>query len=349
MIDWLVVAADYDLAGRGVRGHTLAWFLQEYVGRRAVRICTSSELASADRLPAKRCLIGLPSALSVETIERLPTLTGAEIAVFDYLDQHQPAWTNEQEVALRRLTNVYLKPWYETAWNYDLRMGLLPIRRYGRLTLALRISRALSRVGLKGQREHDVAFLGRPNQTRFFDKGRVHLVDQRTEWIRSIKREAPELRFWGGLVEADESNRCALETRFGDVSDLLFQRNKASFATYFRALRRSRVVLAPGGNVPWSYRHYECLYSGAAVVTIDYRRRDMLAPLPRENMVHVADGASVVPAVYEALEMFRSRPRLGQENFDWLEAYLRLGAYARAKRPLFDRFVAQFDARRAAN
>ena len=62
----------------------------------------------------------------------------------------------------------------------------------------------------------------------------------------------------------------------------------------------------PGGNVPWTYRHYESLYAGGVVATIDFRQRDMLVPLPRENMVHVPDGAPIVPAVREAIEMSRS-------------------------------------------
>jgi hypothetical protein len=76
-------------------------------------------------------------------------------------------------------------------------------------------------------------------------------------------------------------------------------------------------------------------------VTIDYRKRDMLTPMPRESMVHVPDGESVVPAVREALQMFHSQPDLGAETEAHLEEYLRCGTYSRTRRPLIERFSAQ--------
>jgi hypothetical protein len=102
------------------------------------------------------------------------------------------------------------------------------------------------------------------------------------------------------------------------------------------------VLLSPGGNAPWTYRHYECLYAGGVVVSIDFRERDMLVPLPRANMVHVPDGAPVLPAVREALAWSRDRPALAEENFAHLERYLQFGSYAKNRVALIERFVAQF-------
>jgi hypothetical protein len=129
----------------------------------------------------------------------------------------------------------------------------------------------------------------------------------------------------------------------GDFSQLYYDGGKVSFPRYFRALRQSRVLLAPGGNAPWSYRHYECLYAGGVVVTIDFRQRDLLVPLPTEGVIHVPDGASVIPYIREALSLSRKRPTIGQQNIAHLEQYLRFGNYARSRRLLIERFIAQLD------
>jgi hypothetical protein len=222
-------------------------------------------------------------------------------------------------------------------------MGLLPIRRYHRFTEALTLDRGMRLFGLRPRMKYDVAFVGRPNYTRFYVNSRVEPVDQRVQWLGNIKRDLPEFNLWGGLVEVSAVERDRLEERYGDLEPLLYKRNKVGFAPYWRALRQSRVLLAPGGNVPWTYRHYECLYAGGVVVTVDYRQRDMLVPLPRENMVHVPDGESVVPAVRDALELSRARPEIGEENFAHLERYLRYGAYSRARPALIERFMSQLE------
>ena len=344
MVDWLVITADAPGIGRGVRGYALVWFLRTYFGRRRVRVCTPKQIRDDADVSAKRCLIGLPSSLTAEDLDRLAARAGdAKFAMFDYRDQHELAWTTEQEPALRRLSNQYLKPWFEPSWDYDLRMGLLPIRRYGRFTTALRIDRAISKVGIQDERNYDVGFVGRPNLTRFYEEGEIRFVDQRAQWIHDLKRQAADLRFWGGLVGIDDERRKSLESKFGDISSLLHSQQKVRFGEYYRSLKRSRVVLAPGGNVPWTYRHYECLYSGAAVVSIDYRRRDMLVPLPRDLMIHVPDGQCVAPAVQEALERFRRERDLGQKCIAHLERYLLFGAYSRRRSALIQRFVSQFE------
>lgn len=339
MVDWLVITADRTEAGRGVRGYTLTCFLRTYFGRRRVAMQTPERWRHGP-VAADTIFVGLPSSLTPEELGRLAAGC-RRLVLFDYLDQQELAWTAEQEAALRPRTDRYLKPWFERAWRHDLQMGMLPIRRYGRFTAAVAVDRCSRKLSGRPEPTYDVAFLGRPNETRMYVDGGVEHVDQRFEWIRDVKRDAPELRLWGGLVELGEAARDRLEWRYGLVDDLLHSQNKVSFTTYYRIMRQSRALLAPGGNVPWSYRHYECLYAGGVVVSIDYRERDMLVPLPRDGMVHVADGEPVLPAVREAIEVSRRRPRLGEENFAHLERYLRFGAYSSRRPALLERFTSQ--------
>ncbi len=339
MVDWLVITADRTDAGRGVRGYTLAGFLRTYFGRRAVAMQSPEQWRHAP-VAADTVFLGLPSSLAPDELNRL----GAgcrRLVAFDYLDEQELAWTGEQGAMLRQRTDRYLKPWFERAWRHDLQMGMLPIRRYGRFTTAVAVDRCTRRLMSKPTPVHDVAFVGRPNETRFYVDGRVEKIDQRFHWLCELVREAPDVKLWGGLVEICDGARGRIESSYGHFHDLLYCHGKVSFAAYYRAMRQSRALLAPGGNVPWSYRHYECLYAGGVVVTIDYRERDMLVPLPTERMVHVADGASVLPAVREALELSRRRPELGEENFAHLERYLRFGAYSSRRPALLERFVAQ--------
>lgn len=342
MVDWLVIAADRSHAGRGVSGYTLASFLRTYFGRRAVGLLAPDAWRRRP-ITAETLFVGFPSSLEPEALARLEC---RRLIAFDYLDHHALAWTNEQGDAVRERIQAYLKPWHETAWNYDLHMGLLPIRRYARLSAALRIDRLLHAPPVNPwPKLHDVAFIGRPNAVYLFQGGREAPIEQRVQWLQALRNEAPEFRFWGGLVGIrDNPQRLqALAERFGDLAPLEHASSKVGFSKYFYHLCRSRVVLAPGGNVPWSYRHYEALYSRAVVVTIDFRQREMLVPLPNEGMVHVPDGASVVPAVHEALRWSRDRPQLGQENVAHLKRYLRYGQYSRRRPELMQRFLAQLD------
>jgi len=343
VLDWLVITADRARGGRGVRGYTLAWFLRTYFGRRAVRIASPDEVR-ASPYPADTVFLGLPSSLTPQDIVCVFAVGRyRRIVLFDYLDEQQLAWTPEQEPALRQLSRVYLKPWFEPAWNFDLRMGLLPIRRSGRLTAAIMLDRAARKLGSRPRPIYDVAFLGQPNDTRILVDGAVRKIDQRFDWLRGLKREGGDLKFWGGFVGGDPEIVARLRAAHGDLSQYYYQPGKVSFLKYFRAMRRSRVLLAPGGNAPWTYRHYECLYAGGVAVTIDFRRRDLLVPLPRENMVHVPDGGPVMPAIREALALSRERPHIGEENFAHLERYLRFGAYSKTRPALIERFLVQLE------
>jgi hypothetical protein len=339
-VDWLVIAADRSGAGRGVSGYTLASFLQTYFGRRSVRLI-SPDTWRQRPVSADTLCVGLPTSLVPEELVRLQC---RRLITFDYLDRHELAWTLDQQDAVRERVQAYLKPWRESAWTYDFRMGLLPIRRYARLSVALQLDRFLRPLlEDRWSKKYDVAFIGRPNVVDLFRSNAVCPVEQRVQWLLGLRRDAPDLRVWGGLIGIhDNPKRLAqLTEQFGDVAALEHSARKVSFPDYYMNLCRSRVVLAPGGNVPWSYRHYEALYSRAVVVTIDFREREMLVPLPNDGMVHVPDDASVVPAVREALEWSRTRPELGKQNMAHLEQYFRHGSYSRRRPELMRRFLEQ--------
>jgi hypothetical protein len=341
VLDYLVILADRADAGRGVRGYALAWFLRKYFGRGAVAVTTPDQVR---RLPivAQTAFVGLPSSLSEDDIAGALS-NCPRVVPFDYLDQHELAWTPEQQVALRRLGGRYLKPWFEPAWNYGLCMGLLPLRFSRRMSAAIVADRTMRRLLGPPQPKYDVAFLGRPNRTRFLVDGQIQKVDQRINWLRELKPLGAQFSFWGGLTGADHTDMDEIIAKNGDVSDLYYRGREVNYLVYWQALRHSRVLLAPGGNVPWTYRHYECLYAGGVVVTLDYRQRDMLVPLPGENMVHVTDGDSIVPAIRDALERSRRQHALGEQDFKHLEQYLRLGAYSRSRPALIKRFLAQLE------
>ncbi len=342
-MSWLVITAEQPGAGRGVRGYALAWFLRTYFGRRRVALCSPAQVRQT--VPAAdTLLVGVPTSLAGEEIQRIVRDSRCRrVAVFDYLDRHSLAWTPEQESVLRQHTDLYLKPWFEPAWNYNLRMGLLPLRLRRLLAWGAAVELAARRFDRSPTPVYDVAFLGRPNRTRFVQDGRIEKYDQRLEWLIDVKRNCPELRFWGGLSTGDDPDNAKQVAIYGDFSDLRFSAGKASFYAFWRALRHSRVALAPGGNVPWTYRHYECLYASGAVVTIDYRQRDMLVPLPVELMVHVPDRGPVLPAIHEALERRQRDPTLRGKVHAHLEQYLRCGGYSRTRPALINRFLAQFN------
>jgi hypothetical protein len=203
---------------------------------------------------------------------------------------------------------------------------------------AITLDRALRAVGYRPQPRYDVAFLGRPNRTKLYlGGGKIEHIPQRVDWLTEIRRDAPELTLYGGFTDRTHPHMTP------DIEPLRFPRNKENFYGFWKAMRRSRVLLTPGGNVPWTYRHYECLYAGGVVVTLDYRRRDMLIPLPLEHMVQVEDRAPVLPAVREALERSRSQPQTADAVYAHLEQYLSRGTYSRSRPKLLERFLDQLE------
>jgi hypothetical protein len=343
--DWLVITADPSGVGRGVRGYALVWFLRTYFGRRRVAKRTPEQVRRRSPPRADTLFIGLPSSLTPDEIDRLvDAVRPRRVVAFDYLDRHELAWTPEQEPAIRAHSDRYFKPWFEPAWRYNLRMGMLPLRTHRQLFLSIAWDRCRRQLGWRRRPQFDVGFLGRPNSTRIVGAdGQIEKIEQRVNWLRELRDQAPDITLGGGITEWDsDAFRLRMATE-PDLAGLCYERNKVNFPTYWRIVSNCRVLLSPGGNAPWTYRHYEALYAGAAVVSIDFRERDMLVPLPREGVIHVADRAPIVPAVRAALEQNLSHPELAEENFAHLERYLRYGSYARGRTALIDRFLAQLD------
>ena len=341
MARFLVVTADASDHGRGVRGHTLTRFLRTTAGVTSVRQITPAQLRGGSRWRADTVLVGLPSTLLESDLENLEC---RRLAVFDYHDYNTLSWRGTQETWLKPRTGIYLKPWYDEAWDYDLPMGMLPVRRYRRFSYSLRwAEQKAAWFAANSNKKYDVAFAGFPNRTEIYENGSCRLIEQRAEWIHAIKTRLPHLRFWGGLVSVGAPQRHRLEKHLGDISPLMCRNDKIGYRDYFRAMRSSKVLLAPGGNVPWTYRHYESLYCGAVVVTIDFRQQRMLVPFPEEGIVHVPDHGSVVPAVEQALDVWENTSGLPEHNFSQLERFWHYGTNSRRRPALLERFLAQLE------
>jgi hypothetical protein len=339
---WCIITADRGRGGRGVRGHVLGWFLRTHLGRGGAEILTPDEVRGRLTQDRQRRLafLGFPSSFTPDELRALAARFD-RLVPFDYLDQQQLAWTDGQRESLGPDAALYLKPWAEAPAIDGVGIGVLPLRTDPRFSLMLRLQRMRERLLPRRPPRYDVLFLGRPNQTRIWQDGQVVKLDQRVRWLMELKREAPDIRFFGGLTQLDGDEYADQQARYGDLSDLRFSRDRVSFTHYFRLLRQSRVLLTPGGNVPWTYRHYEAAYSGSMVVSNDFRQRRLLVPLPA-GVIHVADDEPVLPAVRLALAMpAAEQADIAEANFAHLEQYLHYALHSRTRRATFEQFIAQ--------
>ena len=322
--------------GRGVSGVTLERFLRLYAGRGAVESCAPSELLAGRPRAAEYAFLGLPSPLAGP---HLAKLRARHLILFDLHDDHCPMWDDHNREVLRGASGHYLKAWTDDRWDFGLKMGLAPVRRYGKLRLALELQRLRRAVGLADPpHRHDVLFLGSATGLVIRGVGPAPVPNQRIDWLRELKAQGGQLACWGGLLA--KTLHPDIAARHADLAQFML-RGKVGFGRYFRALRASRVALAPQGGAPWSYRHYEAIYARAMVVTCDFHHLQTLVPLPVDGMVHVAPGAPVLPAIHRALELRRERPELLEENVRFLERFLERGLYSRRRPELFERFLAQ--------
>jgi hypothetical protein len=333
---FLVVMSELPGHGRGVQGRTLVQFLRTYAGRGAVGACSAADLDRGRPLGADTVFLGLPSPV---TERHLAGLRCRRLVLFDLSDWHHPLWTDANRDLLRGASSLYLKAWTDARWDHGIRMGYAPIRRYGKLRLALALERLRAALGLPPRaHRHDVLFLGAATGR---DPGRadpVTVPNQRVEWLLELKTRGEHLDTWGGLLGGTLAPHVV--QRYGDLSRFTLP-GKVPFRKYFRALQESRVALTPEGNAPWSYRHYEAIYTRAMIVTSDFRPIQTLIPLPNDGMVHVEPGQPVLPAIEEALRWRRERPELLEENVRFLERYLDQGLYSRRRPELWERFMAQ--------
>jgi hypothetical protein len=336
MPQFLVVMSEMPGHGRGVNGRTLVQFLRTYAGFGAVGCCTAEDLLRGAPASAETVFLGLPSPV---TDRHLARLRCRHLVLFDLSDWHHPLWTDANRALLRGASNLYLKAWTDTRWDFGVPMGVAPIRRYGKLRLALEADRLRRALGFSGPPyRYDVLFLGAATMR---DPGGIDpalVPNQRVDWLLEVKARGSHLALWGGLL--GQTMAPWLLQRYGDLSPFTL-REKVPFWRYFRALQQSRVALTPEGNAPWSYRHYEAIYARSLVVTNDFRPLRTLIPLPDEGMVHVEPGQPVLPAIERALALRREHPELLEENVGFLERYLERGMYSRRRPELWERFVAQ--------
>jgi hypothetical protein len=322
--------------GRGVNGRTLVQFLRLFAGFRAVGCCSAADLLHGTPVSADTVFLGLPSPV---TDRHLARLRCRHLVLFDLHDHHDPLWSDANRDLLRGASTLYLKAWNDTRWDFGVRMGLAPVRRYGKLRLALeweRLGRALGRPAPPPR--FDVLFLGAATGRDPRGQDPALATNQRVAWLLELRDHGGHLRLWGGLLEKTMTPE--LRRRYGDLSGFTLP-GKVPFRRYFRALQQSRVALTPEGNAPWSYRHYEAIYARSLIVTSDFRPLRTLIPLPTDGMVHVEPGQPVLPAIERALALRRDRPELLAENVRFLERYLEQGMYSRRRPELWERFLAQ--------
>jgi hypothetical protein len=336
MKKFLVVMSEMPGHGRGVNGRTLVQFLRTYAGFGAVGCCSAADLLRGGAPSAETTFLGLPSPV---TDRHLARLRGRHLVLFDLHDHHYPLWSDANRALLREASGLYLKVWNDERWDFGVKMGVAPIRRYGKLRLALmrdRLWRALGRP--RPPLRHDVLFLGAATSRDQPGVDPALVSHQRVDWLLEITSRGSHLALWGGLIGTTMAPW--LVQRYGDLSRFTLP-GKVPFRRYFRALQQSRVALTPEGNAPWSYRHYEAIYARALIVTNDFRPLRTLIPLPSEGMVHVEPGQPVLPAIERALALRRERPELLEENVRFLERYLELGMYSRRRPELWERFASQ--------
>lgn len=336
MKKFLVVMSELAGHGRGVNGRTLYRFLTTFAGHRDVAWRTPPQLLQGDPVGAEYAFLGLPSSVAARHLARLRF---RRLVLFDLSDCHYPLWDDANRDLLRGESGHYLKAWTDERWDFGVKMGVAPVRRYAKLRLALEAGR-LRRFVRWPEPAHrfDVLFLGAATGRDPHGEDPALVPNQRVTWLLELREHGRHLSRWGGLLAKTVTPD--LERRYGDLSEFIIRR-KVPFRKYFRALRASRVALTPEGNAPWSYRHYEAIYARSLIVTCDLRRIHTLVPLPKEGMVHVEPGQPVLPAIERALALRRERPEILEENIRFLERYLDRGMYSRRRPEPFERFLAQ--------
>ncbi|MFM7843183.1 MAG: glycosyltransferase [Planctomycetota bacterium] len=314
---------------------SLYWFLVEYFGRRNVTLLRPSQLLESGQSHETDWLfVGIPTTLGPA---HLANLKFRQLALYDSTDMHGLNFGESNVPWLLSQTDLCLKNFRDRRWQLPLRVGFLPIKRpplNNRLHWALRWRDLRQCWGAAPERVFDVGFVARPT-------GSIE-TNERLRWMLELKRDRPDWKLWGGLVGGDK-----WRATFRDHADAqtlapcFLNRRKIGFFEYFQGLCRSRVALAPSGYAPWTYRHFEALYAGCAVVSNDLSDYEFLIPFPRDGMVEVAAGASVVPAIERALTLATEHPQLAEENQAYLNRWLDRGHYSRSRHEMLDRFMAE--------
>ena len=91
------------------------------------------------------------------------------------------------------------------------------------------------------------------------------------------------------------------------------------------------------------FRYFEAIYARSIVVFSDLSQFEFLIPFPRDGMLEVPEGESVVPAVDRAIALYDERPAIVQSNLDYLNRWLIHGWYSRKRMEVLERFFAQLE------
>ena len=315
----------------------LYWFLSEYFGRSSVTLIRPSQLlTSPSKYKTDWLFVGLPTSLSKKHLKRIDF---RRLVLYDSSDFNGVNFNYSDKSLLLSETNLCLKNWRDKRWGFDYSIGLLPIKRpplNNWLPLAIRVASVKDRLGFLHKKCYDIGFVGRPSGD--------YAGNQRLRWLMDLKTHRPNLKFWGGLV-GDKSRRKTLEQLWDAkvLDSCWLSRRRIGFLQYFSGLLRSKVTLAPAGYAPWTYRHYEAIYARSVVVSNDLSCYEFLVPLPREGIIEVSEGESVVRGVDAALALCESSPEILNANIEYLKRWLDMGTYSRGKRDTLDRFFAELD------
>ena len=326
--------------GRGARGRNLEKFLKLYYGSASVSTVSVEKLSSRASFSVDHLFIGIPSAISSKELDRL---NYQKLHLFDYRDNEKIIWGDTDESMLRSKTSSYLKAWTQEDWDEGFEWGALPIRRNKSLPYYLKLCRlAKGRAYLDRERPNDTTFLGNPVVT-WKENNESDEPNVRVQWLEEIASTG-QITFSGGFFMRGQDAETFRLNASEKLKPLFLQKGRMNFISYFNLMLNSKTALAPPGNALWSYRHYEAIYAGTIPISGDFRRADMLVPLPKAGMIHVGKGEPVLPYVDKALKTRKDDPRLPSRNLEALEKYLTNGLYDRKKSLLLERFMKQIGA-----
>ncbi len=342
--------ADHDSGFRGTRSFWwlashfgayaelgLYWFLREYFGRGSVTLVRPSQLLRRSTTLKTDCLfVGLPTSLSEDHLRHVDF---GRMVLYDSTDLHGINYGQSDQTFLRSHSNTCLKNWRDDRLDYGCQVGLLPIKRppvNNKMHAAVRLTTAKQRFGFDAEKRFDVGFVARP--TGDLSK------NQRIRWLVDLKTQRPDLKLWGGLVGGQTwkefiANSCELQV----LESCWLNQRKVGFFQYFAGLCQSKVSLAPAGYAPWTYRHFEAIYARSVVVSEDLSHHEFLIPFPRDGMIEVPDGGSIVDGIEAALRLYEHSPEVVEDNIVYLDRWLDAGSYSRKRQDTLDRFMAQLD------
>jgi hypothetical protein len=162
---------------------------------------------------------------------------------------------------------------------------------------------------------------------------------QRCDWVKECRDTRSKLRLQTGLLDTP-----AIPLNKINFPNPTALRHPLLGPSFYRALMcLSKIALTPAGNDRWTYRHYEAIQCGCAIVSTDIRDIELLIPLPIERMIIVTDHDRVIPSIEQALKTIHPHTDWISQNRAEMSRYLLRNQYT-ATRPLpAHRFLAQLE------